>query len=390
MGSADTSKWRRPVGLTDRAPAPDLARGVMLLLIALAHAPAYLHGQELGRGGYPAGGSGLDRAVVFTETTVVTGRVYPMFAALLGYGLARLWARHVAAGATPAEVRRLVRWRGAWLIVFGFAHAALLWAGDILGAYGVVTVLLGAGLLHVRGRVIAAVAVLSLAVVAVGGAATAVTDLGGSTSVLASTGERDALAAAVLRLTEWAPSLLLQPLGTLGAVLAGVWAGRRRLLDEPERHVRLLRWVSACGLASAFAGALPWAGVVAGWWPDPSPAAIAAAGALHGASGYGGVGYAAAVALIVALHARRAGLIHRALVACGRRSLTCYLLQSIVFVAVLAAYGGGLGTELGTTAAATVAAATWLLTVGIAVLLERFTSRGPAEAVLRRLTYRVR
>jgi uncharacterized protein len=388
MGSTDERTRGGPVELADRAQAPDLARGVMLLLIALAHAPAYLFGRELTRGGYPAGATALDQGVVFAETTVVVGRVYPMFAALLGYGLAQLWARHLRAGADPGDVRRLVRRRGAWLVVFGFAHAALLWAGDILGAYGVVAVLLGAGLLRARGRVIAALAGLSLAVVAAGGAATALSDAGGGTSVLASTGEPDPLAAAVLRLGEWAPSLLLQPLGTIGAVLAGIWAGRRRLLDEPERHVRTLRQVAAWGLAAAFAGAVPWAVVVAGWWPDPAPAAVAVAGAVHAASGYGGVGYAAAVALLVARRGPRVGLVRRALVACGRRSLTCYLLQSVVFVAVLAAYGGGLGQGAGAAVAAAVAVATWLLTVAVAAALERAGARGPAEAALRRLTYR--
>jgi uncharacterized protein len=37
----------------------------------------------------------------------------------------------------------LLRRRSLWLIVFGFAHAALLMAGDILGSYGLASLWLG-------------------------------------------------------------------------------------------------------------------------------------------------------------------------------------------------------------------------------------------------------
>jgi uncharacterized membrane protein YeiB len=210
------------VDLADRAPAPDLARGATLLLIALAHAPAYLFEQTMGRGGYPADGTVLDQGVVFAEVTLVVGRAYPMFALLMGYGLAQLWTRQVAAGREPAAVRRLVRRRGRWLVAFGLVHAGLLWAGDILGAYGVIVILLGVGLLRAPDRLIAALVGLSVVVVAAGGVVIGLTDIGGGMSVLASTGETNGWTAVGLRLAEWAPSLVLQPLGLLGAVLAGV------------------------------------------------------------------------------------------------------------------------------------------------------------------------
>ena len=76
-----------------------------------------------------------------------------------------------------------------------------------------------------------------------------------------------------------------------------------------------------------------------------------------------------------------------ALAACGQRSLTCYLLQSVVFVAVLAAYGGGLGDRLGVAVTALLAVVTWAATVLIAEAMRRRGLRGPAEVVLRRLTY---
>ncbi len=65
----------------------------------------------------------------------------------------------------------------------------------------------------------------------------------------------------------------------------------------------------------------------------------------------------------------------------------CYLAQSVVFVALLAGYGGGLGDELGVAATAVVATVTWAVTEGMAELMRRRGYRGPFELLLRRLTY---
>ena len=120
---------------------------------------------------------------------------------------------------------------------------------------------------------------------------------------------------------------------------------------------------------------------------------IALAGALHALSGYaGGIGYAALIGLVAARLTQRPdgrppGPVVTALAACGQRSMTCYIAQSVVFVAVLAAYGGGLGDQIGVAAASAIGAATWLLTVIAADVMRRFGVRGPAESLLRRLTY---
>lgn len=68
--------------------------------------------------------------------------------------------------------------------------------------------------------------------------------------------------------------------------------------------------------------------------------------------------------------------------------MTCYLAQSVVFVTVLAAFGGGLGNRVGVAAGSLVAAGTWVATVVAAEIMRRRRYRGPAEFLLRRLTYR--
>jgi len=135
-------------------------------------------------------------------------------------------------------------------------------------------------------------------------------------------------------------------------------------------------------------GGAPFALMVAGVI-DPAPAARVVATISHVLTGLaGGLGYLALFALVAAaLHGRpRTGAI-RALGAVGQRSLTCYLLQSVLFFGLLSVWGLGLGADLGTAAAYGIGVAVWLTTVLLAVLLDRAGRRGPAEVLLRRLTY---
>src|SRR5918997_4119074 len=131
-----------PVPLTDRALAPDVARGAMLLLIALANVHLYLHGRPLGVRSYPAALDGADRVVAGLQLVLVDGRAYPLFGVLFGYGIGQLAARRAAAGIPLPDVVGLVRRRGLALVAIGAVHASLLWAGDIVAAYGVLAVAL--------------------------------------------------------------------------------------------------------------------------------------------------------------------------------------------------------------------------------------------------------
>ncbi|MGH3906014.1 MAG: DUF418 domain-containing protein, partial [Pseudonocardiaceae bacterium] len=134
MTTADTRRVGA-IAVSARSLAPDLARGAMLLLIALANAHIYLYGHPIGVRGYPVPESILDKAVVLVQMTLVDGRAYPMFALLFGYGVVQLLRRQTSGGVDEVTVRRLVRRRGWWMILFGFLHALLLFAGDIIGSY---------------------------------------------------------------------------------------------------------------------------------------------------------------------------------------------------------------------------------------------------------------
>ena len=110
-------------------------------------------------GGYPQDGSGVDSAVTWLISTFVDGRAFPMFGLLFGYGVAQIVRRQEAFG--PRAVRRLLWRRSLVLVVVGFLHALLLYAGDILAAYGVL-LFLGAWCVRWKDRWLLLVAVAVL------------------------------------------------------------------------------------------------------------------------------------------------------------------------------------------------------------------------------------
>jgi uncharacterized protein len=127
---------RGPVHKRERALAPDLTRGALLLFIAIANAGNVAFAGQPGMDPTP---HGLDRVINFFRLVAVDARAYPVFAVMFGYGLVQLYRRQTeASGGTPLTARRILVRRNAWLVVFGLAHATFLHFGDFLGAYGIV------------------------------------------------------------------------------------------------------------------------------------------------------------------------------------------------------------------------------------------------------------
>ncbi|BBG00911.1 MULTISPECIES: DUF418 domain-containing protein [Pseudonocardia] len=396
-----------PAGLTGRIPAPDIARGVMLLLIVLANTPYYLYGRPHGgMGAHPVDGSVVDRVVQAVLITTVDLRVYPMFAFLFGYGLVMILRRQQAAGLSDDEARRLLRRRNLLLVAFGAVHALLLWGGDVLGAYGLCglalvwlflrrsdrTLLVWAG---IGTGLLALLAVLSaLEGLAVLAGLQEPNDVGATVTVLAraSVSDPDLLGAALARMTMWPIQVLLIQ-GLVGmvvpvSILLGFWAARHRVLDRPWEHRRLL-WITAVGgITIGWLAGLPFALTHIGVLDTMAPALSSFAVPQMLAGLACGLGYVAAFGLIGdRLAGRPLGPLGGALTAVGKRSLTCYLAQSLLCAPLLAAWGLGLGGILGSAQTAAFAIGVWLLTVLYAVVAERRGAPGPAEALLRRLTY---
>ena len=378
---------RGPVTGQERSLAPDLARGVMLAFIALANAPLYLFGRPYGLRMHVVEDGVADRLTTFLVVTFADGRAYPMFAALFGYGMVQLWRRQRAAGTTETAANRLLRRRNAWLLVFGALHALLLFPGDILGAYA----LAGWIVLPVLGvpdrRLLIAAGVLVLPVVLLG-STYGLVPTADDTMVAGGLDTTDPGGAGLARIEDWLSTTPFTTLALLLPVVLGVLAARRRVLDAPDRHRRLLGWTAAAGISVALVGGLPLDLTVVRVLPRLSTGVELVFGALHTLSGVaGGLGYAALIGLLAARLGRRRGPVTTALAACGERSLSCYLLQSVVFVPVLTSGFGGLGGTLGSAGVALLAVATWGLGVVAADQVRRRRRRGPAEWLLRRLTY---
>ncbi|GAA2996456.1 DUF418 domain-containing protein [Actinokineospora diospyrosa] len=379
----------RPVSGRERSLAPDLARGLMLALIALANSVYYLYDRPYGIRQHVVETGALDRIVSVLDVTLVDARAYPMFAALFAYGVVQVFQRHRAAGVPERDARRVLRRRSRWLIMFGFVHALLLFPGDVLGLYGVLGFVL-VGLTKVKDRTLLIAAGAWLLVVAV---------IQGAANMLPVTGDREffhsfetqnAVEALTMRPFEW----LMTPIGMVGvgaAALVGTWAARRGVLTDPARHRALLVRTAVIGLTTAVAGGLPIGLAVGHLWEPTGLATLWAISALHAVTGLaGGLGYAALIGLVANRVGDRQGPVVRAIAACGERSLSCYLFQSVIFVALLTPYTLGLGATLGSAEVALVALGTWLVSVLLADRLRRAGARGPAEVLLRRLTYRSR
>ncbi|TDD69350.1 DUF418 domain-containing protein [Actinomadura rubrisoli] len=355
----------------------------MLLFIALANSHYFLRGSSV-LGGYPQDGSGVDSAVIWLLTTFVDGRAFPMFGALFGYGIARIAWRQQALG--PRAVRRLLWRRSLVLVAVGFLHALLLYAGDILTAYGVL-LLAGAWSVRWKDRWLLVIALLFFLL--------GTLPSGGSSTIGGDPPDETMLPpdVATMIVNRAQTSLYVASLGPLGFVcpfMIGLWAGRRRILEQAERYRRSLRITASVGIGAAVLGAQPISLMLAGVVTPPHQSTLEVLGPLHDATGtLGGFGYAAMLALVaVRFQARGPGTVVNAIAAAGQRSLTCYLAQSVVWALVFTPFLLDLSGTLTVTTTALLAAATWLITVVLADWMRRTERRGPFEVVIRRITYR--
>ncbi|GIE95589.1 DUF418 domain-containing protein [Paractinoplanes rishiriensis] len=361
-----------PIAPAARALGPDLARGFMLLFIALANTHYFLRAPSV-LGGYPQDGTALDRATIWLLSTFVDGRAFPMFGLLFGYGVAQIARRH------PTGTRTLLWRRSAVLIVVGLLDALLFYVGDILAAYGVL-LLVGAFLIRWSDRWLLLIALLFFVICALPTA---------DASTISAALPDPAMLPPDLptMLTSRLPAALvvagLGPIGFLCPFAVGLWAGRRPILERPV----LLRSVAALGITAAVVGAQPIALLLAGVTTRPGAGTLSLLGALHSATGtLGGFGYAALVALI----ARRLSPQHAvvaAIAATGQRSMTCYLLQSVCWALLFTPFLLDLAGTLSVTATAAVAAVTWVGTVLAADWMRRRGERGPFERLIRNVTY---
>ena len=399
-----------------RYPAPDVARGFMLLLISLANVGSWVAGPE---GRAP---STADRTWAFIRALFIDQRAYPLFALLFGFGLATMVNRRMASGIdaycqqltgglrapsaaeldqareqAAVDARRLVRRRGLWMVLFGLIHGAFF-PSEIIGTYGIVAVVFAGWFAHKHHKrqlaVCALVLLFQIVTVVLAmlfgpGGEAAASGAAVPVPAAAPTGAGESVVSAlpwfVTNVNEWfftalgaAFTTMILPAAFLGARLADT-----DLIAHPERHRGLLTVAGIGGLALGALGALhellvPLTGAQS-WAADS--ALIAVLGLA------GGCGWLAVLAMYAGgptSDNRLTGL-KRLLSNVGCRSMTAYLSQTVMFagIFVIAPRLTGRSVSPGAAASAAVAVMVWLTTVVLCAVLERLGMPGPFESLLR-------
>ena len=405
-----------------RYPAPDVARGFMLLLIALANVSVWAvtarSGSPGGAGGAGGTGGTVDTAWIWVRTLLVAGRAYPLFAMLFGFGLTVMVNRRVASGTraylwglgaaedgrepTPAEeawareqatvdARRLVRRRGLWMILFGLVHGIFFY-GDIIGTYGLAAVIFAGWLARKhRKRALAVCVLLTLILIwtqlnAGGNAA-----MMGTTYAEAVAQEQvhaeglPVFAVFISNVQRWAAQSVTI-LGVASTIVPAMFIGARLadtdVMADPRKYRGPLAAVAVGGLVIGAVSAVGVARWIAGGRLMVWDLVVDEVFGLAGACGW---------LALLSLYAggptpdgRLTGL-RRLASSVGRRSMTGYLSQTILFGTVFVIVPRLLGTHLvvGEAASAGIAVVVWLATVVLCAVLERGGHAGPFEALLR-------
>jgi len=146
-----------PVAPADRIQTLDIVRGFALLGILLMNIEAFVGPLYGATTGLDPALTGADRIVDASIAVLVQGKFWCLFSLLFGMGFAVMSQRAAKAGRPFAGVY----WRrGLVLLSIGLVHALLIWPGDILVTYALMSFLLLA-FRDVEGRWLVGVAILA-------------------------------------------------------------------------------------------------------------------------------------------------------------------------------------------------------------------------------------
>lgn len=343
-------------------------------------------------------GSVVDAIAALFSTIFVHVRGLPMFSTLLGFGIGLIAASMWRKGYPQRDARRVLLRRYGFLALFGLAHMFLLFYGDIMLYYGLIGIVV-AMLFTLSNRWLRIIAYTALLINGLFGTASAVAMYYFQAPM------EDLVPTPVTELTTvsayyaenfWSSLVMLvgAPFAVLqlgGLVLIGyVWAREGYLVNAAAHRGVLVRWV-ILGAAVALLIGIPW-GLAAIGVLDPyleGPLMV-----LNSTWGvFTGPAILAAIALATEGIQQRmaAGAAAPAwtgpFVALGKRSMSGYLAQSFLFIAAVMPFTLGIGLESSVTGKLLVGLCIWLITLVLAVVLERTGTPGPFEQGHRRLSY---
>lgn len=405
----------------ERTLSPDIARGLMLLGIALANGTtAWL---MFGTNTSPIPPvSSVDTVVEVILGVIGHSRGLPIFALLFGFGIGMLAVREWSRGTPWVGARKLMGRRYRALLLFGVLHMVFLFFGDILVMYAVFglvamlmvpwsdkTLLWFSGVLF--GLFVVMTAGMALMGVAVAGFADGADAqfadgagelIGRENPVLMMAGLEELQGTYLAQLIAGVGTLVITPFTVIFAapqlfslILLGIVVARKGILTDAESHLKLLRTVAAIGITAA---------VVTG-----VPAGLAAAGVLESiawptmsqiAGNLAGPGIVAAIVLAMRglqrqqRDAAEAGVAPpklplplEALKSLGQRSMSGYVLQSILFIVLTSGWGVNAFNGASVTVVVLWSVLIWLITLVAAQSMAAAGKPGPLEKLHRRMTY---
>jgi uncharacterized protein len=338
-----------PIAPKDRIEALDVIRGFALFGIFLVNIEWFTRPwQELGAG-MQAGTAALDHTVDWLVYLAARGKFWVLFSLLFGMGFAVMSGRLTATGRDFGTV--YLR-RSAVLMVFGIAHAVLLWSGDILHGYALAALAL---LLLARGMqpasqlyVGASIYLLFALLATVSGIVAADVEAPDAPATAAEAAAAaqvyahgDYPAVTAQRARDFMFELLPHDIDIVpmafSVFLCGAWFVRSGRIGDVVAHMPFFRGMAIIGLA---VGAAFTAVILFG------PQGLSG-GALLLGSAATALGYLGAIAWLLARPATARYVAWLAPV--GRMALSNYLLQSLLASTIFYGYGLGLWGRIGRT-----------------------------------------
>ncbi|MGX5529646.1 DUF418 domain-containing protein [Bacillus toyonensis] len=373
-----------------RAVSLDLARGTMLLLIVLAHAPLYLYAADPGIMHRVESSSFFDQIVNLFGIFIIDNRARAMFAVLLGYGLVLAFEGQISKGKNEIQAVKIVRKRSLYLILFGIVLAVLIGGQDILMAYGLAGIFVSPLLkckmkTLIRTFIIIAILYTIFIPIIWGLNMQSIGDYGFSPDVSA---KDTYLSTTMTRLLFFPiiPVLIHFMFPILPSIILGLWIAKYKLLIKPEQQLKKLYFITTIGLAISLIGALPLSFIGTIWYPTVFTAGMI--NGIHILTGIaGGLAYATGFG-IIGSRLKNPGYFSLALIALGKRSLTFFVLNEALLVIFLSPVAFDLGGHVSNAFAALIAICIWISSVIVALIMEKNNLNGPLEILLRRLVYK--
>lgn len=403
---------------TTRLLAPDLARGFTLLGIAIANAATAWLPAPLGSPGALSGGivddSVWDKIAIVFGAMFVHVRGVSMFAVMLGYGIGMITLSLARRGYPFLAARKVLVRRYGFLALFGLVHMTVLFYGDIMFFYGMAAMLL-AYLIRFRTKSLLVIAgvVAAMYIMLMTLSGISIMIMGYGLSELPATGAQLGSVGVPQTWEEYFAQPVTDIYVGFGAlffsfpmlmpmIILGFVAARYRILDHPEQHKKMLTIAALVTAAVPLLVGLPWGLSQIGVLPrslefglslvnnglgvltGPGIIAIIALASIPLQRKYGGDGVGRGG---VGARERRLPVFVQMILALGKRSMTGYVLQSVILLPLCAPFLLGLLRPQGAAYATIVGFGVWVATLLIAFVLEKLGRRGPFEAAHRRLSY---